>query len=59
MARGVDPATASVVGTMTGSAASGALATVGDWSRRMLETMPTNAWGTLARLPFTLLARIG
>jgi hypothetical protein len=36
MSHGVDPATASVIGTAAGSLVSGVFATIGDWSRGLM-----------------------
>lgn len=56
MSHGVDPGTAAVAGTAAGSTASGAMATIADWSRTVLESGKVPVIG---RLPFMFLARIG
>lgn len=57
MAHGMDPGTSSIVATAAGSAVSGTMATIGDWSRGVLETRPEVH--PLAKLPLMLGARIG
>lgn len=59
MSQGVDPANATVMGTMAGSAASGGLAVLGSWSRGVLDQMPQGVGWSFARLPFMLMGILG